>query len=303
VSSKIGASVEKMGPPRRLPIAVEVLTLTLAGCRAPSPARSDRPRLAIGVVVRDVTFRSAALGREMPYRVFLPAQIPPDRRLPVVYLLHGRGTDFREWSNDSDVASYAARGLILVMPEGNSSYYTNSATKPKDRYEDYLLEDLIPDVEARFPAATGRESRAVIGVSMGGFGAVRLALVRPELFVFAGGISAAIDAPTRRFNWRRWDQSVLFRSIFGPAGSELRRNSDPFLLARQADPEKTPYIYLTAGEQEPLLEPNERFAAILKQRGFASEFHTKPGGHDWNEWKMQVPGCFESLFAHIKPWT
>lgn len=249
--------------------------------------------------MQDVTFFSAALRRNMPYRVFLPANLAAGAKCPVVYLLHGGGGGFRDWSNYSDVASYAARGLILVMPEGNFSYYVNAALKPEDKYEDYFVHDLIPDVEARFPAATGRENRAVVGISMGGFAAVYYALTRPELFGFAGGISAAIHVPGQRFSWRRWGQSVRLRTTFGPDGSGSRRAKDPFLLVQSADPRKTPYLYLTAGENEPLLDPNRRFAAKLQAHHFLYEFHTKPGGHDWNEWDSQIPGCFESLFQHM----
>jgi S-formylglutathione hydrolase FrmB len=254
--------------------------------------------------MQDVTFFSAALQRQMPYRVFLPAKLDPDHKLPVVYLLHGNGGDYKNWSNYSDVARYAApgegsRGLILVMAEGNSSYYMNAVEKPEDKYEDYLVHDLIADVESRFPAAQNRGNRAIVGASMGGFAAVKLALCRPELFVYAGAISPAIDVPSRRFSLRRRGQSMRFRSIFGLEGSESRRKSDPFILVRTADPARTPYLYLTAGEQEALLEPNRRFAALLKGRGFAYEFHTKPGGHDWGEWDSQIPGCFESLLRHL----
>jgi enterochelin esterase-like enzyme len=77
--------------------------------------------------------------------------------------------------------------------------------------------------------------------------------------------------------------------------------SDPFVLAHSANPAITPYLYLAAGEKEPLLEPNRRFTALLRQRRFAFEFHTKPGGHDWGEWDSQIPGCFESLLLHFKP--
>src|ERR1035438_2586338 len=108
-------------------------------------------------------------------------------------------TRFSEWANGSDDAQYPARGLILVMPAGDSSYYVNAALKPEDRYGDYLVHDLIADVETRFPAAGGRENRAVIGVSMGGYAAIYLALSRPDLFFFAGAISPAIDVPSRRF--------------------------------------------------------------------------------------------------------
>ena len=153
--------------------------------------------------MQDVTFHSAALGRDMPYRVILPAAIPVGKKLPVVYLLHGGGGGYRDWSNYSDVAQFAERGLILVMPEGESSYYVNAAARPNDRFEDYIVKDLIADMESRFPIASGRTNRAIAGVSMGGIGAITLALKHPDVFVFAGGISSAIDVPSRPFSIKR----------------------------------------------------------------------------------------------------
>jgi len=71
------------------------------------------------------------------------------------------------------------------MPEGESSYYTNAADPPDDRFEDSIVHDLITDVEAKFPAAAGRANRSIVGLSMGGFGAVKIGLRHPDLFVFA----------------------------------------------------------------------------------------------------------------------
>jgi putative tributyrin esterase len=116
-----------------------------------------------------VTFHSIALNRDMPYRVVLPVSVVAGQELPVAYLLHGEGGGFGDWSNYSDVAQFAERGLILVMPEGNSSSYTNSVDRPQERYEDYIVSDLIADLESRFPAAAGRASRSIAGISMGGF--------------------------------------------------------------------------------------------------------------------------------------
>jgi putative tributyrin esterase len=277
---------------------VSVVPLLIGGCER-HQVQPDVPRLAPGVEMQDVTFFSVALNREMPYRVFLPVKVVPGKKLPVVYLLHGGGGNFRDWSNYSDVARYASIGLILVMPEGNSSYYTNAALKPEDKYEDYLVNDLVSDVDVRFPAAVGRTNRAIVGVSMGGYEAVKLALTRPELFVFAGAISPAIDVPSRRFTLRRAEQSWRFRTIFGPDGSRSRRFSDPFILVQSSAPAKTPYLYLTAGKQEPLLEPNVRFASRLYARHFSYEFHTKTGGHDWDQWDAQIPGCFAALVQRL----
>ena len=280
-----------------------LLTLgAIASCtKHEQPTPPDHPRLTSGVKMVDVTFHSASLNRDMPYRAIVPANIPPNQKLPVVYLLHGGGGGFRDWSNYSDVAGYAERGLILIMSEGNSSYYTNSANHPQDRYEDYIVHDLIVDVEQRFPAASGRAHRAIAGVSMGGFGAVVLALKHPDTFIFAGGLSSALDVPSRPFSIKRVGQYRQHSSIFGPWGSQSRRGSDPFVLARSADPAQTPYLFLTCGDLEGLLPTNRRFSAMLQARHFSYEFHAMPGGHDWNQWNNNLPALMKSVLDHINP--
>jgi enterochelin esterase-like enzyme len=77
-----------------------------------------------------------------------------------------------------------------------------------------------------------------------------------------------------------------------------RQKSDPFVLARSADPEKTPYLFLSCGEQEGLLPVNRNFAALLESRRLRYEFHVVPGGHDWNQWDKRLPGVFQSMFEH-----
>ncbi|HTW46641.1 MAG TPA: hypothetical protein VMD92_01765 [Acidobacteriaceae bacterium] len=72
-------------------------------------------------------------------------------------------------------------------------------------------------------------------------------------------------------------------------------------LVESADPARMPYLWLAAREQEALLGPNRRFATDLKKRVFRFEFHTAPGGHDWQQWNEQIPGLFASLKLHIAP--
>lgn len=272
-----------------------------AGCRKREQSPyADHPRLTPGVILYDITFRSAALGRDIQYRVISPTQSARPK-LPVVYWLHGSGGGFRDWSNYSEVPGFAESGLLLVMPEGESSYYTNAVDPPQDRFEDYVTHDLISDVETRFPVVTGPAGRAVIGVSMGGFGAVKIASRHPDLFVFAGGISSAIDVPRRPFSWKRLSQSRHYESIFGPSGNQSRRDNDPFVLARIVNPKDAPYFFLTCGEQEGLLSSNREFAALLGQRHFHYEFHTVRGGHDWNQWNAWLPTVFRSLAEHMPP--
>jgi len=288
-----------LSKPGVLVLIAAAIVVLLAGWRVlfrskPAAPIVDDPRLAPGVTMRNVTFRSQALERDMQYRVFLPEN-PSKQKLAVVYLLHGGGGTFRDWSNYSNVAQFAASDYILVMPQGDYSYYTNFALRPQERYEDYIVNDLPGDVEARFPARTDRGGRAIVGISMGGFGAVKVALRHPERYGFAGALSAAIDVARRPFSWKRLNQSRAYREMFGPDGSDSRHDNDPFVLARTAKPALSPYFYMTCGRQEGLLAPNREFSALLTRYDFRHEFHEVPGGHDWNQWNTQLPALFESL--------
>lgn len=271
----------------------------IAACTTKQAPVLDHPRLTPEVKMWDVTFYSAALQRTMPYRVVLPAHYNSGEKLPVIYLLHGGGENFRNWTNDSDVAQCAAPGIILVMPEGNSSYYVNSARNPQDRYEDYIVKDLIADVEQRFPAAGNRDRRAIVGVSMGGFGAIVLALKHPEIFGFAAGLSPALDVPSRPFSIKRISQWRHHRSIFGDWSGLHQRENDPYVLVNSADPVRVPYIWLSCGDQEGLLPANNRFARLLKQRGLRFQFTKEHGGHNWNQWNPLLAGVIADALREM----
>jgi S-formylglutathione hydrolase FrmB len=109
-----------------------------------------------------------------------------------------------------------------------------------------------------------------------------------------------VDVPGRKFSLRHNDQWMRFRHIFGSTGSAERDARDPFKLVETANPLVTPYLYITAGEQESMFDSIKRFAGRLKARGFAYEFHTKPGFHDWQEWNQQLNGCMSELVKRIK---
>jgi S-formylglutathione hydrolase FrmB len=282
---------------RRIALATALALIPLASCHRAARA-PDTPRQFPGVTSQDVTFYAPSLARNVTYRVYLPA-IRGAQKLPVVYLLHGGGGDYRDWSLDSSAGQYAAQGFILVMPDGALSYWVNAAMAPKDRYGDFLTSDLIHDVEERFSAIPDRSGRAIVGISMGGYAAVRLALTRPELFAFAGAISPAIHVPTMRFSWRRFWQSVRLRRVFGPDGSPTRQAGDVFQELNSADPGATPYLYITAGTRDPMVDQIRRLSTALDPRGFHHELRILPGGHDWHEWNAQIPGCFSKLIETI----
>lgn len=117
----------------------------------------------------------------MTYRAFLPADVPTGKKLSVVYVLHGAGIGYPDWSNHSDVSQFAREGAILVMPEGGPSYYMNAVESPKDKYEDYITKDLIADVEGRFPTRRDRGGRAVVGIRWAG---LQLSIMRLYIRIY-----------------------------------------------------------------------------------------------------------------------
>jgi putative tributyrin esterase len=290
-----------MMKPWAVVLMISLSALLPTGCRRQQAAAPvDHRRLTPNVTLHDVIMRSSSLNRDITYRVILPASLPQGKKLPVIYLLHGGGGSYRDWSNYSDIARYAEQGFLLVMPEGGNSYYTNSAEHPQERYEDYIVKDLIADVESRFPAISRRDSRAIIGVSMGGFGAVKIALKHPELYAFAAGLSSALDVPSRPFSIKRISQYRGHEQIFGAWGSTTRRENDPLVLIQTSDSKATPYMFLACGDREGLLAVNRKFANLLKQRRCRYEFHSVTGGnHDWNQWNGRMPALFKALNAHV----
>lgn len=291
---------------RRLLSLVAAATFALSGCHAPPPVDlGHNPTLPSNVLMQDVPFHSTALARDVSYRVYRPATIPPGQTLPVVYLLHGSGGTVKMWAESPQISNFAAQGYLLVLMNGESRYWINAAHQrpgqPADRYEDFLTQELIAEVESRFPARRDRAHRAILGVSMGGFGAVVLALRHPDLYAFAGSLSGALDFSERHATPRFPRQSLASWQIFGSVGSPTQRATDPYVLAAHADPASTPFLFVTCGRDEWLFEPNVRFDALLTAHHIPHVFRLLPGGHSWDQWNLQLPAMLASLQTHVPP--
>ena len=205
-------------------------------------AHSRQIRRRRNARVQTIQFESKLVGKTLPYNVLLPVDYhqpaTKTKRYPVVYLLHGLTGHYTNWLEKTQLANYAASyDFIIVTPEGNDGWYTDSATVPTDKYESYILQELIPDVEKRFRAGSKREDRAIAGLSMGGYGAIKFGLKYPDKFAFAASLSGAFSAAS----WTEQDlkdSEPLRNSVmqtFGPANSETRAANDVPKLAREAE--------------------------------------------------------------------
>ena len=246
--------------------------------------------------VETVKFQSKLVNTMLPYNVILPNSYDasPARRYPVLYLLHGRTGHYSDWVNRTNVADYASEySLIIVMPEGNDGWYTDSATVASDKYESYILKELLPDVEQRYRTIEARYGRAIAGLSMGGYGAIKFGLKYPATFVFAASLSGAFGVT--RFG----DKDPLpagykeINGLFGPAGSETRKTNDLFELIQQlpsARIQSLPYFYFDCGtEDAPTIFPyNRELSALMDEKKIPHEFRELPGDHSWAYWDRQV---------------
>jgi putative tributyrin esterase len=242
------------------------------------------------VTVRDGSFNSESLAREMRYRVILPAGYESSsERYPTLFLLHGLYGDFENWSTHTNLVRYAERfRLIIAMPQAGNSWYVNSVTVTADKFEDYIIKDFIGEIDSHFRTIRERSARAIAGLSMGGYGAVKFALKYPRLFAMAGGISAALNAPGD-LDDKAADFRLNLQKVFGPHGSPTREQNDVFVLLAHADPAKLPYIYLDCGTSDVLfLFSNREFAARLQEPRVPYEFHEMPGAHTWDFWDTAI---------------
>jgi putative tributyrin esterase len=242
------------------------------------------------VRVQDGAFHSAAIHREMKYRVLLPCFYQSSSgRFPVLYLLHGLHGDYLNWDTRTNLEHYALRyALIVVMPDAGDSWYTNSATDPKDKFEDYIAKDLMAEIDGKFRTLRDRHSRAIAGVSMGGYGALKIALRYHSDFAFAGSLSGALNAP-QELGDKRPEFRDQLRKVFGPPGSTVRADNNLFSLVQSPNTKDRLYFYLACGSGDDFLPVNRDFAAQLSSRSAAYEYHETEGGHGWDYWDRSLP--------------
>ncbi len=237
------------------------------------------------VALREDAVTSTALGREMKYRVLLPRGYEGSlKRYPVLFLLHGLGGDYKDWTTRTDLAAYAAAlPLIIVMPDAGNGWYVEA-------YEDYVTTELQADVVKKYRTINSRYGRAIAGLSMGGYGALKIALKRPAMFIVAASFSGALSATVAEDPAAaRLGPSEVERlnTIFGAADSQLRKDNSVVLLA-STPRANAPYLYLDCGTTDPWLAGNRLLAEALAKNSYNYEFHELPGGHSWDYWDRRI---------------
>lgn len=252
------------------------------------------------------SFGSDSLGMTTDIHVILPETDVREGKekvhFPTVYLLHGASDNYSNWIRFTSIERYAQKyGLAIVMPEAGLSFY-NNMPMGYDCY-DYVAKELLAFTRAVFPLSDKREDTYIAGLSMGGYGSMRIALNNPEVFSAAGTFSGAValasmsstvvgfmdDAGTRR----------MLERAFGISNSEILKgtNADPIYLLQSfvKCPGQMPRIYQSCGTQDFLYEQNQAFKAAAEEAGLPVHYEEWTGDHNWPFWDKSIQRFFHWL--------
>jgi len=229
---------------------------------------------------------SHSLGRMMPISITIPSSYDDQKPIPIIYLLHGHSLHHGYFLKNTNIEQYVEESSVLcVIPEAGNSWYINSYSEPKDRFEDYLMKDLPEFIQKKYNVDTDRQY--IAGYSMGGYGALVLALRNPDRFVIAASLSGAIMYPRDieilenipKYKFAKPSTDL----VFGELPNASREEHDPFLLYKKTPPEDLPYIFFTTGLQDnfpEIMRAQRDLSDSLNTYGALHEYHEIQGGHD-----------------------
>ncbi len=285
--------------PSRFPISMGRWLLTGAALLAASRASAGAGLRAVRVVLH-----GPHAGGGVPTEVLLPAGWRPGEPALLMVFLHdgwGSETSFRRHGL-ADLAAGMMRGgaipaVVIASPRHRGTFLVDS---PRAGMESFVAEDLVPDLERRFPGAGGSPARrSVWGISLGGYGALKMALRHPGVFGRAGALAPwvqplAWDSYEKDRTW--WSRRLL-EPVFGRSRAESRfEANDLFRMAAAVDPRLVPPLYVRTGSEDKWEAGALRLVAAMRTRGIAVDAASIPGArHRWSDWRRAAPAVLEFL--------
>ena len=254
----------------------------------------------------DCEFDSVTLATKVNVTVFIPNRVQymhpvTDFRerysfnaFKVLYLLHGMWDSGRQWIENTDIVRLAQNEeLALVIPSCGNNFYVNTIYGA--RFSDFVGQELPGFIKAMFPVSDKREDNFICGMSMGGYGALRLGFVYPGEFskVIALSPTADIVYAARFMKTLCSPPDYIIGSWKELKGSDM----DLFVLADKAAEKGTelPEMLTIVGDRDHLIGQSDKFYEHLTELGFKSEFRSYPGEHSWDFWSMCIPECLRWL--------
>lgn len=217
------------------------------------------------------------------------------KKFPVLYLLHGHSDDSLAWLRNTNIEELSNKyGFITVMPTTHRGYYTDALHGL--RYGSYISKELIPAIDNTFHTIRDRAFRFTAGLSMGGYGALKIALSNPDSFSKCASFSGAID-PFATSLFKDIDISLLeekirnIENVFGTESEFAKSNNSLYNLVDKYKETMDKYpisLYISCGTEDPLYPCNKEFSAFLTEKGIAHSFSEREGNHNWDFWSEEI---------------
>lgn len=231
---------------------------------------------------------SEALSLNVSVNVLLPQNIKPKEKVKALYLLHGYLGDHTDWMRLSAIERYANQYRIaIIMPAAQNSYYTD--TTFGQAYFTFFSIELPKIIESIFPISKKSEDRMIGGLSMGGYGALKIALSKPSYFGKVFSLSGALDIEHIRDLTRESGRKNGFDGVFGPNSTINTKHDLKHLLIKAKNKKQAmPEIMIACGTEDFLIESNQKFHEFLTHEGIDHIYQTEPGVHDWLYWDHTI---------------
>ena len=217
------------------------------------------------------------------------------QNLPVLWLLHGGMGNSEDWPRYTRIELYAEeKGLIVVCPTGDNGMWVNQADPAGKPWEDVVTEKLWEFVHSMFPTSDKPEDNYIAGLSMGGYGALRIGLKHPERYSRIGAFSSGICIPEDYINGTFRGQAGEFS--FGDKDKVIGSDYDGYKVAKdRAEKKDLPSVYLSCGTKDSLYDANVKFRDYLKELGYEVTWDEGPFAHEWRFWDEQVEKYIKTL--------
>jgi len=261
------------------------------------------------MILNEVNFYSEVLTLRSTMYVLLPqrtlaetkSKLTPKYR--TLYLLHGHTDDHTVWMRATSIERYVeGLNLAVVMPAVNLSFYTDMVHG--GNYWQFISEEVPAVVRDMFSLSDKREDNFVAGLSMGGYGAFKLALTHPERFAAAASLSGALDVrETVRAHGRTEDKAFLaqMRNIFGDVSKVYNSKHDLFTLAKEiAQSPVKPRLYQCCGTEDFLYADNVSFRDHVRKLPLDLTYEEGPGEHVWSYWDKMIQNVLAWMFPKAK---
>ena len=237
-----------------------------------------------------VTIHSDAMNKDINATVILPDGYKRAKKLTTVYLLHGFSGNYKEWDELGKASPLADKhNVIIVMTDGGyDSWYWDSPVVPTNRYETFISKEVVEYIDSHYKTIADRSGRAIAGLSMGGHGALYLAIRHQDTYGAAGSMSGGVDI--RPFP-RNWGMSKWIGTI-----AENPQNWEDYTVINMIDRLKPNHtrLIIDCGTEDFFYKVNCNLHAKLLEAKIPHDFYVRPGAHNWAYWRNSIK--FQLLF-------